>query len=136
MGFGSGVSPRDEAAEAAIDEETFLLLRQVTNEIDWQLSERGMTRADLAARMGVSPGRVSQILSGGENLTLRTLAGLAAALGGRFGLDFSIPSSASAQADSGRDVADGARGSAEHRPAARVSRRLGHGRIAAASANR
>ncbi|MGH3201158.1 MAG: helix-turn-helix domain-containing protein [Streptosporangiaceae bacterium] len=35
------------------------------------MRERGLTRADLAARMGVSPGRVSQILGGGENLTLR-----------------------------------------------------------------
>jgi hypothetical protein len=32
--------------------------------------------------MGVSPGRVSQILSGGENLTLRTLGAVVAALGG------------------------------------------------------
>jgi transcriptional regulator with XRE-family HTH domain len=31
--------------------------------------------------MGVSPGRVSQILSGDENLTLRTLSSVAAALG-------------------------------------------------------
>jgi transcriptional regulator with XRE-family HTH domain len=34
--------------------------------------------------MGVSPGRVSQVLSGGENLTLRTLVSLATALDGRF----------------------------------------------------
>jgi hypothetical protein len=31
--------------------------------------------------MGVSPGRVSQILSGDENLTLRTISGVLAALG-------------------------------------------------------
>jgi transcriptional regulator with XRE-family HTH domain len=37
--------------------------------------------------MGVSPGRVSQVLSGGENLTLRTLASLATALDARFELD-------------------------------------------------
>jgi transcriptional regulator with XRE-family HTH domain len=34
--------------------------------------------------MGVSPGRVSQILGGGENLTLRTLAALSTALDARF----------------------------------------------------
>jgi hypothetical protein len=36
--------------------------------------------------MGVSPGRVSQILSGDENLTLRTLSGVMAALGANFEL--------------------------------------------------
>ena len=39
-------------------------------------------------RMGVSPGRVSQVLSGGENLTLRTLVSLATALDGRFEVQF------------------------------------------------
>jgi transcriptional regulator with XRE-family HTH domain len=33
--------------------------------------------------MGVSPGRVSQILSGDENLTLRTLGAVVKALGAR-----------------------------------------------------
>ncbi|MBT2233014.1 helix-turn-helix transcriptional regulator [Nonomuraea sp. NEAU-A123] len=42
-----------------------------------------MSRADLAASMGVSPGRVSQILSGDENLTLRTLGAVVKALGAR-----------------------------------------------------
>jgi transcriptional regulator with XRE-family HTH domain len=40
--------------------------------------------------LGVSPGRVSQILGGGENLTLRTLAALATALDARF--DFELDS--------------------------------------------
>jgi DNA-binding phage protein len=34
--------------------------------------------------MGVSPGRVSQILSGDENLTLRTLSSVVTALGAEF----------------------------------------------------
>jgi transcriptional regulator with XRE-family HTH domain len=51
------------------------------------MRERGLTRADLAARMGVSPGRVSQILGGGENLTLRTLAALSTALDARFEIE-------------------------------------------------
>jgi transcriptional regulator with XRE-family HTH domain len=53
------------------------------------MREHNLTRADLASRMGVSPGRVSQVLSGGENLTLRTLASLAAALGTQFDLTLS-----------------------------------------------
>jgi transcriptional regulator with XRE-family HTH domain len=38
--------------------------------------------------MGVSPGRVSQILSGDENLTLRTVGAVLDALGTRF--EFSL----------------------------------------------
>jgi transcriptional regulator with XRE-family HTH domain len=84
MGFRLGVSPDQRAADAQIDEEMLALVTQLTNEINWNMRERGLTRADLAARMGVSPGRVSQILGGGENLTLRTLAALSTALDARF----------------------------------------------------
>jgi transcriptional regulator with XRE-family HTH domain len=84
MGFGLGVSPEQRATEAQIDEEMLALVTRLTNDINWYMRERGLTRADLAARMGVSPGRVSQILGGGENLTLRTLAALSTALDARF----------------------------------------------------
>jgi transcriptional regulator with XRE-family HTH domain len=70
-----------------VDEELSLLVTQLMNEINWHMRERGLTRADLASRMGVSPGRISQVLSGGENLTLRTLACLATALDARFEMD-------------------------------------------------
>lgn len=84
MGFGLGVSPDQRATEAQIDEEMLALVTRLTNDINWYMRERGMTRADLATRMGVSAGRVSQILGGGENLTLRTLAALSTALDARF----------------------------------------------------
>jgi transcriptional regulator with XRE-family HTH domain len=84
MGLRLGVSSGREATEARIEEELSRLITQLTNEITWYMRERDLTRADLAARMGVSPGRISQVLSGGENLTLRTLAGLATALDARF----------------------------------------------------
>jgi transcriptional regulator with XRE-family HTH domain len=87
MGFGLGVSPDKRAAAAQVDEEMLALVTQLTNEINWFMRERGLTRADLAARMGVSPGRVSQILGGGENLTLRTLAALSTALDARFDIE-------------------------------------------------
>ncbi|GEM_PF-770150 len=87
MSFRLGMSPDARAVQAAIDEQFLGLVTQLTNEITWHMRERGLTRADLAARMGVSPGRVSQILGGGENLTLRTLAALAAALDARFDLE-------------------------------------------------
>lgn len=89
MGFRLSVSPDQRAAGDRIDEEMYALITQLTNEITWLMTERGITRADLAARMGVSPGRVSQILGGSENLTLRTLASLAAALDARFDIGLS-----------------------------------------------
>lgn len=91
MGFGLGVSPGQRATEAQIDEEMLALVTQLTNDVNWHMRERGLTRADLAARMGVSPGRVSQILGGGENLTLRTLAALSTALDARFDIELSSP---------------------------------------------
>lgn len=89
MGFGTGASPDRQAAERQTEDEMLALVTQVTNEINWYMRERGLTRADLAARMGVSPGRVSQILGGGENLTLRTLAALSTALDAHFDLELS-----------------------------------------------
>lgn len=87
MGFGLRASADQQADQAQLDEEMYGLVTGLTNEINWLMRERGLTRADLAARMGVSPGRVSQILGGGENLTLRTLAALSIALDARFGIE-------------------------------------------------
>ena len=60
------------------------LVRAVVDEVTWFMSEHKISRADLAQSMGVSPGRVSQILSGDENLTLRTLSSVVTALGAEF----------------------------------------------------
>jgi antitoxin component HigA of HigAB toxin-antitoxin module len=87
MSFRQGVSRDQRAADAQIDEEMLALVTQLTNAVTWYMRERGLTRADLAARMGVSPGRVSQILGGGENLTLRTLAALSTALDAHFDIE-------------------------------------------------
>ncbi|MFI6394411.1 helix-turn-helix domain-containing protein [Nonomuraea sp. NPDC050547] len=69
-------------------EETSPFAQEVVDEITWYMREHKITRADLAASMGVSAGRVSQILSGDENLTLRTLGAVVTALGAR--LDFTL----------------------------------------------
>ncbi len=87
MGFGQRASADRQGTDARIDEEMYALVTQLTNEITWLMKQRGLSRADLAARMGVSPGRVSQILGGGENLTLRTLAALSTALDARFDIE-------------------------------------------------
>ncbi|HZB33213.1 MAG TPA: helix-turn-helix domain-containing protein [Streptosporangiaceae bacterium] len=59
------------------------LAPDVLNEITWYMREHKVSRADLAGAMGVSTGRVSRILSGGETLTPRTLCGVLTALGAR-----------------------------------------------------
>lgn len=108
MSFRLGVSPGQRAVADRIDEEMYGLVTQVSNEITWLMTERGLTRADLAARMGVSPGRVSQILGGGENLTLRTLAALAAALDARFDIGLSSPKAGDAYTSRAATDADAA----------------------------
>lgn len=108
MSFRLSVSPDQRAAADRIDEEMYGLVTQVSNEITWLMTERGLTRADLAARMGVSPGRVSQILGGGENLTLRTLAALAAALDARFDIGLSSPKAGDAYTSRAAADADAA----------------------------
>src|SRR2546430_10004379 len=92
MVFGHGRdrrNPDHKAIEAKVDEEMHGLVTQLTNEITFHMRECGLSRAELAGRMGVSPGRISQILGGGENLTLRTLAALATALDARFDFELS-----------------------------------------------
>src|ERR1700756_49638 len=106
MVFGHGADkqrPDHRAIEARVDEEMHSLVTQLTNEITFHMRERGISRADLAARMGVSPGRVSQILGGGENLTLRTLAALSTALDARF--DFELSSLKTPDASTSRGTA-------------------------------
>jgi transcriptional regulator with XRE-family HTH domain len=97
MSLRLGMPSGRKAIEERVDGELFDLVTRLTNEIDWYMRERKLTRVDLAHRMGVSPGRISQILSGGENLTLRTLAGVAAALDARYDIELK-PSPAVAEA--------------------------------------
>ena len=56
------------------------LIVDVTEQLAGALENSGVTRAELAQRMGRTPGFVSQVLGGGRNLTLRTIADIAAAL--------------------------------------------------------
>lgn len=63
-----------------------LILLTVGDVVSTRMNELSMTKADLARKLDVSPPRVSQILRGDENLTLRTLARLGCALGLRFEL--------------------------------------------------
>ena len=56
------------------------LILDVTEQLAGALENGRVTQAELARRMGRTPGFVSQLLGGGRNLTLRTIADIAAAL--------------------------------------------------------
>lgn len=82
MGFFAGGENRTDLAGAQ-------LARQATASLAGLLAGLGTSRSDLAKAMGVSPGRVSQIMSGDANLTVRTLAAAAEALGADVEIRFS-----------------------------------------------
>jgi transcriptional regulator with XRE-family HTH domain len=59
------------------------LIVEVTEALARALRISGLTKSELAARLGRTKGFVSQVMGGGRNLTLRTLADMAAAIGCR-----------------------------------------------------
>jgi transcriptional regulator with XRE-family HTH domain len=80
---------RQELSEESVASRTFeeeYLYGEATDTVEALMSSLGLSQAELAERLGVSRGRMSQILSGRENLTLRSLAALGWALGVRFEL--------------------------------------------------
>lgn len=71
-------------------QEKFIL--EVTELICKFMKQQGVSRTELAERMGKSKGRVSQLLDGEANLTLRTLSDIFDALGHKVVVDFERPS--------------------------------------------
>lgn len=57
------------------------LIMEVTETICELLEKEGVSRKELAGRLGKTKGFVSQLLNGGRNLTLRTLADILHVLG-------------------------------------------------------
>jgi transcriptional regulator with XRE-family HTH domain len=57
-----------------------MLAGGIAEQIWVRMEELGISRKQLAERMGVSPARVTQVLRGSENLTLKTLVLIANAL--------------------------------------------------------
>lgn len=74
---------RSTISKERVEFELARLPRQLATAITWYMEKKGVKQVDLAKRLGVTPGRISQILSGDENLTLRTLAAVCAALDAR-----------------------------------------------------
>jgi transcriptional regulator with XRE-family HTH domain len=65
------------------------LILDVTEALSEMLEREGVSKTVLAQRLGKTKGFVSQILAGGRNLTLRTIADIADALGYRIRIVFS-----------------------------------------------
>jgi transcriptional regulator with XRE-family HTH domain len=59
------------------------LIVEVTEAMARALRTSGLTQAEIATRLGKTKGFISQVLGGGKNLTLRTLADVAGAIGCR-----------------------------------------------------
>ncbi len=88
MTAGELTAGRDEDFDRLVLQEELIL--DVTETLTRALEQAGVTRAELAGRLGRSPGFVSQVLGGGRNLTLRTIADIAAALSVRPALALSV----------------------------------------------
>lgn len=66
-----------------MDYEVARVPRELMTAVTWYMEQKGVGKDDLAERLGVAPGRVSQILSGDENLTVCILAAVCTALDAR-----------------------------------------------------
>lgn len=89
----------------------------------------GMTKADLARKLGTSRAHITQLLSGSRNATLRTLADLAWACGSRVTVSVEPLRECRPMASTvPLAEAAAATASAPDRPAAAASKRLGAGR--------
>jgi transcriptional regulator with XRE-family HTH domain len=78
----------------ALRQEEFIL--EVTELICKLMKQQGVSRTELANRMGKSKGRISQLLDGEANLTLRTLSDIFDALGHKVVVDFARTSNGKA----------------------------------------
>ena len=68
------------------------LLIRVTEEIARLMDAKGITRTELAQRLGVKPPLVTRILQGQPNITILTLVRLAVALDVGIGIEFGTTS--------------------------------------------
>lgn len=75
----SSMLPVNEDEKLVVTTEMLVLSVQVA--LQKEMTTRGISQSKLAEKLGMSPSRISQIFSeGGPNLTLKTIARVAAAL--------------------------------------------------------
>lgn len=77
------------------------LFRDAHNVLQEGLAQSGLSQKTVAARLEVSEGRMSQIFSGSENLTLRSFAAVGWALGVTLAIRISGATSAPAASGAG-----------------------------------
>lgn len=69
-----------DEARASIEYDLESAIIEATEAVVARMQELGLSRAELARRMGISPPMVTKLLRGENNFTLRTLISLARAL--------------------------------------------------------
>ncbi|PRH81978.1 helix-turn-helix domain-containing protein [Arenimonas caeni] len=69
---------KNEANQASLRQEELIV--SVTGSIIDAMDRAQLSKADLAAKLGVSRSYITQILSGNRNMTLRTLADISHAI--------------------------------------------------------
>jgi transcriptional regulator with XRE-family HTH domain len=69
-------------AEASPDYWNAVAAHEFVRELERRLEEQGVSRAELARRLGTSKAYVTKVLSADANFTLATMTRLAAAVGG------------------------------------------------------
>lgn len=72
---------RDPQANRLLVQEQTIV--ELTIEVCRLMERQGVSKSELARRMGRTKGQISQMLSGGRNLTIRSLSDLLLALGRR-----------------------------------------------------
>lgn len=75
-----GLGRRVAEARGSVDYQTEQILDSVTEAIVDRMLELGLSRRDLADRIGVSPARITRLLRGVNNFTVRTLVEVSRAL--------------------------------------------------------
>lgn len=78
MGFFDELKQNPGYAESLRHQE---LIVDVTEAIYEMMTRKNMTKADLARRSGLSKARITKLLDGSANMTLRSIADIAFALG-------------------------------------------------------
>ena len=95
---------------------------ELTEQIAAQMKERGISRSDLAERLGTSRAYVTKLLDGHENMTVKTLVRVANALEMKVGMKLVPRERASRSVKSGRSVvATKNRAPSRRSPAKRVA---------------
>jgi transcriptional regulator with XRE-family HTH domain len=98
------------------------LILEVTEALTQAMAAAGVTRAELARRLGSTRGHVTQLLAGGRNLTLGTIAEIADALGCSVDVRVAADEKASAQAHHVKVPGEGPSKRRSRRPAVRARR--------------